>query len=965
MVTLLALLVMLMSVGSLCLADQAVPIAPPVGTLGSPAERLQYQTSFEEGYAGRNAGPINQTSVGIPGWPVMAIGNQMRLRYSEFDLRFRVVDGDTEKRLYILPNFKQTSPSGWLPGAITEFDYNGVHYRIGYIVAPGKLQPVDLFSVELENTSAKPQKGALRVLFDGAPSVKATDGVIDDRGKPLAVLVPEPEKIQQIWRDQGVVDPRATPAGAWWMAHRNGFYGTPIEYRLKMQKDQKTRVFLCFHGSPGIAGFAPSVWPVPNREIIAQVEGDSASQKLLIDKGSVLEFDGADTDGDGYMSIKVTATPESRQAAILNDIFLFPVGTKLDHQKLLANELTPQADRHIVCGSDLPTSVQTTKEGTDPTVAALQLDYAPELAPGEKKRYEIRLPAIDKPELQCYGNLYHPYDTGESWRDARDNRHPENKAPFGEDVPQGRDPADYAVFGPKDRKVWDAQLAQAKSISFDEGLRLTKDYWESRYAGVIRFDIPEQSITDTYMHQLAMLDLHTLKFSEHPYALVMGGPFFYWDFCYRDAAYELVALDQSGLHELTRLQMNAYTTAKSKMPHSRWTIGQWDDKDSDGLFMTRDGQFDAQGQTLWAMFEHAKLTGDTKWLKTNFSSFTRGADWVIRMIEREKKNLGDIKHIAYGLLPEGMMEGTPWHHALYFDAWAVLGLENVSDIAVSLRKTEDAKRYKAAAAELRAALKRAVQMSFVRKNEFVGAIPVCPEVPNDLSAWAMSALVHGDKVLSPHDPLVDAAWKYRESDASKLGGLMDWPYINTDWAIGYIDRGEPDRCTQLFYTYLSLASGTKDWGEWFALNKTFDEFTPPLVANESDSDMPHSESCSNYMYLFRSMMLRETGRDLSVAPASPRKWLAPGEHFGVQNAPSHFGKLNYTLSADADGTRLRAEVSFEGKIRPDRLLVNLRTPSTRGIKKVTVNGKSLQSFVGDCVVITKPGAKSLIEVELK
>lgn len=960
-----AILLMLLLVPLAVAADGRVPIAPPPYGPIDAAAQFEYHTSFEEGEPGRNAGPINQTSVGIPGFPVTAIGHQMRLRYSEFEMRFRVLDGGAEKLLYVQPNFRQRSPGGWLPGAVSEFDSNGIHYTISYIVAPSDPQPIDIFSIKLKNTSDTAKKGGLRVFLDGAPTLEVRDAVVSDRGKPLAFLAPQPEKAQQIWRAHGVVDPRATPYGAWCPAGRTGWYGTPIEYKIRIEEGKRFKTFLCFHGTPQIAGFPPSTWPVPSWEVIAEVEGTAQRQILKIDKPSVLEFDGADTDGDGYVNIKVAATPESRQPAVLNDIFLFPPGTKLDHGKLLTNALTGDALYHLVPGHDRPTAVQQTTEGVDPTVSAMQLDYTPELKPGEERAYEVRLPAIDKPELQTYGNPYHPYDTGDSWRDARDNRHPENTAPYGEDVPPGRDPADYAIHGPKDRSVWAAQLAAAKSLNYEEGLKRTKEYWEDRLAGALQFDIPEEYITDTYKHQLAMLTLHMLKFGEHPYGLMMGGPFFYWDFCYRDAAYESVALDMSGLHDLARLQLNAYLAPRSKMPRSRWTMGQWDDEDNDGLWLTRSGQLDGQGQSLWALFEHYRMSGDEAWLRANYGSFSRGAEWIIRAVEKEKQKLGDPNHVAYGLLPEGEMEGSPWHHALYFNAWAVLGLEHVSEVAGVLGRVDDARRYKEAAAALRTAIRRTVQMSFRRRNLFVGAIPVCPENPNDLAAWAMSALVHVDKVLPPLDPLVDAAWKFREVEATRTGGLMDWPYINTDWALGYIDRGEPDRCTQLFYTYLSLASGTMDWGEWYALNKTFTEFDPPVMAAESDSDMPHSESCSNFVYLLRSMMLREVGEDLHIAVAAPRKWLAPGQHYAISGAPSHFGKVDYRISMEEDGRQVRAKVSLKGTRKPSRLIVHLRAPSCHGLKSAVVDGKPSKSFLGDSVVITDPKAENEITAELK
>ena len=478
-------------------------------------------------------------------------------------------------------------------------------------------------------------------------------------------------------------------------------------------------------------------------------------------------------------------------------------------------------------------------------------------------------------------------------------------------------------------------------------------------------DIPEQCVNDAYKHQIAMLMLHALEFGDGKHGTITGGPFFYWDFCYRDAAYLTASMDVAGMHDVSLLHLNTCITPRSAMPHTRWTLGQWDDPEHDGLWMTREGQYDAMGQTLWAIYEHFKLTGDRAWLSASYDAVKRGAGWIIRAMEEEKKRLGDPNQVGYGLLPEGLMEGAPWHHAVYFNGWAVSGLEFSSEMAAVLGKADDARRFKTEAANLRAAVRRAVRKSFVRQNLFTGYIPSSPENPQDFCAWGMSALVRGNNVLSPHEPLVDASWKYREALASKTGGLMDWPYIHTDWAIGYIDRGEPDRCTQLFYTYLSLASGTLDWGEWYTLNKTFPEFDPPLVAAEADSEMPHTSSCADFILLLRSMMLRESDDDLHIASAAPRKWLAPGKHYGVGSAPSHFGDVSYRISMDSDGTSARAEIHLRGTSKPSRLLVHFRTPTSHGVKSAKVNGKPTESFLGDCVIVPSPADRVMVEVHLK
>ena len=51
---------------------------------------LRWQTSFDEFKIGRCA-PVNaQAAVGLPGWPVQGFGNEMLIRYSEFNANFRM-----------------------------------------------------------------------------------------------------------------------------------------------------------------------------------------------------------------------------------------------------------------------------------------------------------------------------------------------------------------------------------------------------------------------------------------------------------------------------------------------------------------------------------------------------------------------------------------------------------------------------------------------------------------------------------------------------------------------------------------------------------------------------------------------------------------------------------------------------------------------------------------------------------
>ncbi len=198
---------------------------------GYPA--LRWQTSFDEFEIGRHA-PINsQGVVGVPGWPVMPFGYQMNIRYSEFELNFRVEQEGKQIKPYTLPNFRQRALDGYLPAVLTDFTHQEIKYQITYMSCPGNPQPIDIIDLQIENTGHTIGKSNILINMDGAPSLKLDGNLIEDRGKPLVVLDGMPEEIRPLERETGLVDPRCTPAGEGWLgkdsAHwRDGYYGMPI-----------------------------------------------------------------------------------------------------------------------------------------------------------------------------------------------------------------------------------------------------------------------------------------------------------------------------------------------------------------------------------------------------------------------------------------------------------------------------------------------------------------------------------------------------------------------------------------------------------------------------------------------------------------------------------------------------------------------------------------------------------------
>ena len=288
-----------------------------------------------------------------------------------------------------------------------------------------------------------------------------------------------------------------------------------------------------------------------------------------------------------------------------------------------------------------------------------------------------------------------------------------------------------------------------------------------------------------------------------------------------------------------------------------------------------------------------------------------------------------------------------------------------------MNKDEDATYYAEQAEDLKQALHRSIEMSFVRFNDFSGTIPTNVGIGEAQREGTFETafggmLLYPCGAMGPHDPLMNAFFRFREYLGNTTGGLMVWPYIFVDLALGYILRGEPDRAADLFYAFLANGSTTHDWSEVQSLNVEYGEFAPPRRGVRGGGDSPHSEACANYIHFLRNLMLLEEDEEtLHIAPATPRKWLAQPKPIGVERAPSHFGTVTYHLAADANQTTIRGDVQLCPQRKPGRLLIHVRGPSGNGLRAVKLNGQTWNTFLKDTIIVDNPPSNINLETEYK
>jgi len=222
------------------------------------------------------------------------------------------------------------------------------------------------------------------------------------------------------------------------------------------------------------------------------------------------------------------------------------------------------------------------------------------------------------------------------------------------------------IFEQEDPKVW---------------LERTAEYWCGLLGEGATFEVPCRKAQDT------LRAAHVCQFLVSDHAELHGGEGFYDEFYIRDAAYQLMELEEAGFDRVA---------ARAVLPFLRYQF-------SDGRFGSQERQLDANGQAPWAFWQYAKITGDRAVLERAYPQMLAAARWA-------EKTRRSLQHDAPspGLMPACFGDGESlWdgrHHIVGADFWNLRGMLCTADAAPMRGKDADAKELTDAADDYRKAI---------------------------------------------------------------------------------------------------------------------------------------------------------------------------------------------------------------------------------------------------------------------
>jgi hypothetical protein len=356
---------------------------------------------------------------------------------------------------------------------------------------------------------------------------------------------------------------------------------------------------------------------------------------------------------------------------------------------------------------------------------------------------------------------------------------------------------------------------------------------------------------------------------------ITPGPFTYHRFWFRDAAYQLTAMDRWGFHAEAAEVLRSYPRRQNP----------------DGFFASQRREWDANGAAMHAMAEHHRLTGDRRLLQDLLPSVRRGVRWIARKRRRGRRPDPDVE----GLLPPGISAEHlgPFDYYYWDDFWCWRGLLDAAEL---LRAGGDGPGA-AEAERLGGELGRAVLSSLERAAARLGrrVMPAGPRRGIDPGMIGSMVACAPLGLLAPDDP-----WVTGTLDVLRERFCLGDAFYQ---AISHTGLGTY-LTLQLAFCEL-LAGDERAWGRlrWMldAATATFTwpEAIHPRLGGGCMGDGHHGWAAAEFLTFVRHVLVREVGDGrLALLGILPPEWA--GRPVEVHDAPTHHGRVSYAVRWHGD-----------------------------------------------------------------
>ncbi len=499
-------------------------------------------------------------------------------------------------------------------------------------------------------------------------------------------------------------------------------------------------------------------------------------------------------------------------------------------------------------------------------------------------------------------------------------------------------------------KILDSAAAEIPAGEFQAKFADVSAYWDELIARGSRFEIPEERVQNAYRAWLAYNFLNVAK--RKGVLNVCDGSGFYDKVYGYSAALYCHKLDLLGYHDLAEV----YCDALLSFAHTN------------GLLAVNFGSTDT-GTALWVMAEHYRLTHDDVWLRRVAPKMRLMCSWIVNQRQAALANAAKEPAVTRGLIRFKPYADLLHPAADYFsNGYLWKGLDATARVFAEIGLKSEAaglqREAEAYAKDIQASMSAAIFTDRGRK--------ILPVIPDTRELWKES---NGSAdgyygIIAPclleiglpgaSDPKARLITDALEQRGGLVAGISQFHSMaDHAYAYGYwmqcLERDEVKRA--ILGLYGSLAYGmSRD--TYAAVECTM------IRTGENYWMLPHTYSNTQQLRLLRNLLVREDGDTLWLGQAIPRPWLELGKRVAVNEAPTTFGPVSYSIESLADGS-MRVQLSPPVRNAPQEIALRLRDPKQRKIARVKTNGTGKVKFSNETIRLAQASAPMTLNVTFR
>ncbi|MFA6449998.1 MAG: hypothetical protein WCX65_11035, partial [bacterium] len=452
-----------------------------------------------------------------------------------------------------------------------------------------------------------------------------------------------------------------------------------------------------------------------------------------------------------------------------------------------------------------------------------------------------------------------------------------------------------------DNGAWADEARKADSEAI---LEKTYREWKERLAGTIQLELPDDNLQRAFDINKAYLLLLWDGDAITP------GPFTYHHFWFRDAAYQISALDKIGFHREAEQILDTYPKRQR----------------ADGFFISQNGEWDANGQAMWTLLDHYKYTRDAKFLEKMYPALVKGVGWIK---QKRMATTQDRNSPVYGLLPAGFSAEHFGPNDFYYwdDFWCLAGIRAAEEAAADLGKNDELREFHQEFDRYLGHVE--ASLAHVERKLGMRVIPASPNRRMNSGAIGALCTMYPLRIYPPDDDrMANTLAEIRRVSFYENGFYQNNhhsginAYLTFQFAQCLLQKRDPEAWTLLRYI-LGLATTTYTW--------------PEAVHTQTGGgvmgDGHHGWAVADFLHLVRNLLLIEEGENLVLFPLLPADWFEEGKSISIKDAPTHFGKVDAVMKSD--GRRATVEFNCRWSYTPEKLIVCF----PREISTAKIDGK--------------------------